>query len=245
MGTPDLDLSRDVRITILAFGVMCLAAGVNLFFFQGKRPQRFATVAPVERVAANAGADRGAAIATPEGKAATLINAAEPAVERTAVVAQKTAVAGPPMDPAEIVRGIQKGLTARGYEPGQSDGVPGLVTRAAIMAYEYDSGLVMTGEPSREVMQHLLIGASGEPVKRSGPPEVRGTQAIAIVKWVARQLTGLGFAAGPGDGGMGNDLIKAISDYETAQKLPVTGRISAPLVARLAKPPAPAKVSAR
>ncbi len=240
MGTPDLDLSRDVRITILAFGVMCMAAGGNLMFFQGKRTQSFATVAPVERVAASGNQNtKGAALAD----RLPASNAAPAAPERTAAVSP--ADAAPAMDPGEVVRGIQKGLTARGYEPGQSDGVPGLVTRAAIMAYEFDNGLVMTGEPSRQVMQHLLLGASAEPAKRSGPPEVRGTQAIAIVKWVARQLGGLGFAAGPGDGGLGNDLIKAISDYEAAQKLPVTGRISAPLVARLAKPPAPAKVSAR
>lgn len=242
-----MELSRDVRITMMTFAVMCMAAAGNLFFFQGKRTPHTPYVAPVERVApaANETAasgrlqDEKVAEATQPGAANAQPRSLTEADARLAA----DAAALPQLDPADVVRGVQKNLTARGYEPGQSDGIPGLVTRAAVMAYEFDNGLAMTAEPSREIMKHMLIGASAQPAGGRRVPEVRGTQATAIVRWVARQLSGLGYKAGPGDGAMGADLVEAIRAYEAAQKLPVTGRVSAPLVARLMKPPVDKKAS--
>lgn len=259
-----MDFSRDVRITMMAFTVMCLAAAANMLFFQGRRYQDFAgpqhsartqsdatpAVAgvPEDIVQNTSQPSQPFAIARAPSPVVTAVPQAvlaRPASAlRTGGVDATEARLGPAMDPVELVRGVQISLAARGYEPGQSDGIAGLITRAAILAYEYDNGLVMTAEPTRELITHMLVGAAGAAAPRRGAPELRGTHASDIVKWTARQLTNLGYDAGPADGSFGAPLVKAIRDYETAQKLPVTGRISAPLVIRLSRPPATAKSAA-
>lgn len=50
---------------------------------------------------------------------------------------------------------LQRGLTARGYDTGGSDGVLGNKSRAAISAYQASIGLAPTGEPSRALLQSL------------------------------------------------------------------------------------------
>ena len=52
--------------------------------------------------------------------------------------------APPSSETPETIRAIQRELQARGYEAGAADGVPRLVTRAAIMAYEHDNGLPLS-----------------------------------------------------------------------------------------------------
>ena len=44
------------------------------------------------------------------------------------------------VDRSDLTRAIQRELKAKGYEAGAVDGVIGLVTRGAIMAYESDAG---------------------------------------------------------------------------------------------------------
>jgi hypothetical protein len=51
------------------------------------------------------------------------------------------------------VAAIQRELDARGYGPLASDGVIGIGTRAAIMAYEHDHGLALTGEASEALLE--------------------------------------------------------------------------------------------
>ncbi len=67
-------------------------------------------------------------------------------------------------DSIELTRAVQRELKAKGYETGAVDGVAGLVTRAAIMAYEADHGLTLTAEPRQALLQHIILGgAMGDP----------------------------------------------------------------------------------
>jgi lytic murein transglycosylase len=50
---------------------------------------------------------------------------------------------------------LQRGLTARGYDTGGTDGVIGSNTRAAISAYQSSRGLPVTGEPSLALLRAL------------------------------------------------------------------------------------------
>ena len=50
---------------------------------------------------------------------------------------------------------LQKGLTARGFDTGGSDGVIGPKTRDAIRAYQSSRGMAATGEPSVTLLRSL------------------------------------------------------------------------------------------
>ena len=55
-----------------------------------------------------------------------------------------------------LVEDVQSALNRAGYNPGPADGVYGPRTRTAISAYQRDNGLSVDGEPSANLLQHLL-----------------------------------------------------------------------------------------
>ena len=57
------------------------------------------------------------------------------------------------------VADIQRALTARGYNPGPVDGVPGFGTRNAIQQFQSDNRLEVTGWPTPEFNERLFSGA--------------------------------------------------------------------------------------
>ncbi|MBL4878289.1 MAG: His-Xaa-Ser repeat protein HxsA [Hyphomonas sp.] len=59
----------------------------------------------------------------------------------------------------ELVRRVQAGLYARGYYNGSLDGIVGPETRSAIMKFELDNGLSLSGTVSKEVLDALGIQA--------------------------------------------------------------------------------------
>ena len=50
---------------------------------------------------------------------------------------------------------LQRGLMARGFDTGGADGVIGANTRAAIMAYQQQTGLTVTGDPSLALLAQV------------------------------------------------------------------------------------------
>lgn len=52
-------------------------------------------------------------------------------------------------------------LNRLGYDAGPADGLMGSRTQNAIMAYQRDQGLAVTGQPSAELYAHMLGGGSG------------------------------------------------------------------------------------
>ena len=79
-------------------------------------------------------------------------------------LADRIAGAGPlqasfPPDAAGMTKSdriaLQQRLTARGFDAGRPDGVIGTGTREAIAAFQADSGLPVTGEPSTELLRML------------------------------------------------------------------------------------------
>jgi len=138
-------------------------------------------------------------------------------------------------DSIELTRAVQRELKAKGYETGAVDGVAGLVTRAAIMAYEADHGLTLTAEVRQALLQHIILGgAMGDPSGASQGPSGIGPEAQAVVRTVQGSLSKLGFAPGAADGRLSDETIRAIRKFETAQGMKETGRISGPLAAKLA-----------
>lgn len=135
------------------------------------------------------------------------------------------------------VRGVQAELARRGYEPGSTDGVAGLITRAAVMAYEHDQGLPLTAEPSPEVLAHLRHGTSAPGAAIGLQPGAArpDSHAEQVIRSVQEGLGQLGYFAAQPDGFVSDQTIRAIREFEMDSGLVPSGRISGPLVARLAK----------
>ena len=126
--------------------------------------------------------------------------------------------------PDQTVRAIQRELTERGYDPGPVDGIFGLVTRAAVLAYQHDKDLALTGRASPELLERILLGKG-----KGGPSDVPA-DTVALIRAVQQTLADLGYAPGPVDGIPGRGTKKAIKAFESDRRLPVKGRISGKLL---------------
>ncbi|MBN9247083.1 peptidoglycan-binding domain-containing protein [Hyphomicrobium sp.] len=136
---------------------------------------------------------------------------------------------------AELTKGIQRELGNLHYEPGQADGVLGTVTRAAIFAYEYDNGLVLTGQPSEQLLSQLILGSSSMSPSAARPGKTMTADGESLVRTVKQQLSALGYQTGVPGSAMTPEFARAVREFETDQKLKVTGRISGPLVSRITR----------
>lgn len=146
----------------------------------------------------------------------------------------------------EVVKGIQDSLGRKGYEPGSADGVVGLVTRAAIMAYEHDNGLPISGEPSEPLLRHmqgLANAISAQGGVRARP--LRSPSAEHVIRSVQQSLAQLGYFSTKIDGRSSDETVRAIREYEMDQGLTPTGRISAPLLLKLGRTAGGAKAAQR
>lgn len=133
---------------------------------------------------------------------------------------------------ADTIKAIQRELGQHGFGPVASDGVMRPVTRAAIMAYEHDHRLPLTGEATEALLTRLVLGVPAN-TEVSGSREVRSPQAEALIKQVQRMLTANGYRPGPADGRMTADTASAIRAFEEDQGFAARGRVSAAVVGRL------------
>jgi peptidoglycan hydrolase-like protein with peptidoglycan-binding domain len=149
-----------------------------------------------------------------------------------------------PEDAADVTRAVQRELQIRGYETGGVDGVAGLMTRAAVMGFEYDHGLVLTGRPSQALLRRILMGGGEVRAKRIGS-EGQTADARDVIRSVQKSLAKLGYKPGRIDGRLTPETARAIREFEVDQALPESGRVSGPLVARLARLASPGPVASR
>lgn len=208
-----------VRFSFLLFAVLTGAMLTNLFVLQP----------PSARLAKyNAGGGQ----AAPGGASATGRETAEvrpaivPPIETGAVKALPETA-----DQADLTRAIQRELKAKGYETGAVDGVAGLVTRGAIMAYEADAGLPLTGKPRQALLQHLVLGSAD--IKAGGKGQEVDAEAEAIIRAVQSAFRQLGYMTTVPDGRLNDTTRRAIRKFEVDRKLKETGRISGELLAKL------------
>ena len=136
---------------------------------------------------------------------------------------------------AELVRALQRELKTKGYDPGAEDGAAGLVTRAAIFAFQYDHHLDLTGDPSETLLQTLVLGGSGAQKPTQRRSMTLSGDARDLVLATQRGLKQQGLWPSPVDGHFNTALSRAIQQFETAQRLPTTGRISGRFMARLVR----------
>lgn len=230
-------MTRETRIGLALFAVLGLAVSCNMLLLQGRRLNQSLETATILKpgpilAAQNAPTanDEAGMRETPGG--VLTLSPPQPAVRPLPV-----AIAPPAsLSRGDVVRSIQRGLGVQGYEPGTPDGIMGLMTRAAIMAYEFDNGLALTAEPSEDLMRRIEQGsAAAAPGSRKATPSVKTLEAATLIRNVGTWLSAIGYPVTKTETSMTAPLMRSIRDYEASQKMPETGRISAPLVARLSR----------
>ncbi|NJO33714.1 MAG: peptidoglycan-binding protein [Rhodospirillales bacterium] len=133
---------------------------------------------------------------------------------------------------ADTIRAIQRELNERGFGPVAGDGIMRPVVRAAIMAYEHDNRLALTGEATEALLTRLVLGAPADNAPSSAG-EVQSPHAEAIIKQMQRLLAAVGYRPGPADGRLHADMTTAIRAFEQDQGLSPKGRVSAEVLSRL------------
>jgi peptidoglycan hydrolase-like protein with peptidoglycan-binding domain len=146
---------------------------------------------------------------------------------RATARSSKVAPDAPTPDPSSSlpIADIQEALRSLGYEVGRPSGRLTDETRAAIRSYESDHGLLMSGEPSAELLQHMRqrIGAA--------PPAV-ATDANTVAR-IQAELRLRGYPIPLVSGRMDSQTRQAIREYQQGQGVPVTGEPSLALLDEL------------
>lgn len=149
-------------------------------------------------------------------------------------------------------RELQRALRDRGYYASGIDGIVGPATTAAIRHYQADAGLIVDGQATAELLDHIrytqppvrnVTGrvASSGTVATSAPakqpldhvtgatPEV----SYAFIVAVQEELKKHGFNPGPVDGLHGPRTRRAVERYQARAGLPVDGKITLALLNHL------------
>ncbi len=235
---------RRARLALSLFLLLAAAVAHNALFRQtrpaggGIATQARSAAAPVPRVPqattrpAEAPAERAAAPAKEHAdKRPVRIGRFKPDWAASDIPSDPAAVQLPDVARVDTVRAVQRELRQRGYGPLVSDGSVRPATRAAIMAFEYDHGLPLTGQVSEALLRRILFG--GSPTADPGAGRVRTAEAEALVRSVQQSLTALGYRPGPPDGQLSEDTIRAIREFEMDKGLVPKGRISAEVLGQL------------
>ncbi|HKY94178.1 MAG TPA: peptidoglycan-binding protein [Kiloniellales bacterium] len=133
--------------------------------------------------------------------------------------------------PPYSVRNVQSALSQLGYSPGPIDGLMGSKTRAAIRAYQIDSGLPASGEPSVALHEHLqrtLAKQAGtpQPAPSTGP-------STTLISEVQGELRLRGYDIPSISGVLDTATVSAIKRYQSDASLTVDGRVTDELLAQL------------
>lgn len=219
----------DLKIASATFLVLTSSVAINLLAFQERRGESAIETSALGARASQPAAGWEMSSGASDAGANAEISAAQPSNEM--LRAAPVTTNGMP----DVVRGIQRELNSRGYAAGPPDGVAGLVTRAAIMAYEHDYGLPLTAGATQDLLSRIVLGSAAPSPANSAATRTAGQEADAVIKSVKQQLTARGYAVGGADGAANDQLARAIREFEIDQKLPESGRISGPLVSRLTR----------
>jgi Putative peptidoglycan binding domain len=183
------------RITLFAIMAVFLATAGNALFLQEHRAFRH-------------GEDAGK----------LLLDSALPAVGP-----KPAFIAGPHTESAEVRlhSALQRELSKHGYSDQLNVPVHGL--KLAVLAYQFDSGLTLTGQPSEVLLKRLLFDLNQAP---KGTFADRAEANQQLVTEVQNMLLGLGFFRGALSGRIDEWTEGAVREFERHQGLTPSGRLT-------------------
>jgi peptidoglycan hydrolase-like protein with peptidoglycan-binding domain len=133
------------------------------------------------------------------------------------------------MTRAQLVQAIQTSLNQRGYSAGPADGVFGPSTRRAILHYQTNANLPLTGEASRQLLTHL---ASSD-VEPGAGGIYDGPVTTQLNKDIQVELNRLGYNVGTPDGNFNERTRQGVLAYQKEVGIQQTGEPSRHLLAQL------------
>lgn len=159
--------------------------------------------------------------------------AADWRANRPAVAATQTAQAVTPASAPYSLRNVQVALGQLGYSVGTPDGVIGPKSRAAIRAFQTDSGLPASGEPSLALYDKLQNAidkrsAQGQPAQPAAP-----AVSTAMITEAQTELRRRGYAISAITGTANAETTAAVRSYQADARMPVTGAINDDLLRQL------------
>jgi hypothetical protein len=213
------------RLTLLAIMALFLATAGNALFLQertrtpstmwsGRLPPENPTVVSHTLEAAPLPAALPAAppVQAPEAQPAAL-QPAPPQPSHTQ----------PPAEPASprLLAALQRELGRHGYAGQLQAQANGL--RLAVLAYEFDNSLPLTGEPTDGLLKLVLFDLNQAP---RGAFADRAEANPKLVIEIQKALLGLGFFRGGLSGRMDLWTSEAVKDFERHRGLMLTGRLA-------------------
>lgn len=140
---------------------------------------------------------------------------------------------GEPDTPASprTIRAIKRELNYHGYEAGLENGDVTLDMRAAIVSYEFDMGLPLTGRAGNRLLKSLLFEAG-----TALPPKSRRAHfesSHKLIEAVQGVLSRMGYGASASSGYLDEATRYAISRFETDRNLDESGRLTARLLVEI------------
>jgi peptidoglycan hydrolase-like protein with peptidoglycan-binding domain len=152
-------------------------------------------------------------------------SAATPSSEAASNPETKPAAETAPPPPTTLVKNIQRELGERGYFSGKQDGVLTKDCRVAILAYEFDENMPLTGEASEAVLKALIFArAAGN---TAGPgADKRFEHRKELIEQVQQMLAQYGYTSGPVNGVLDAETRDAIKRFESDRHLEAAGHLS-------------------
>ncbi|MEX2199861.1 MAG: peptidoglycan-binding protein [Dongiaceae bacterium] len=129
----------------------------------------------------------------------------------------------------QLVQSIQTSLNQRGYNAGPADGVFGPSTRRAILVYQGDADLPLTGEASRQLLTHL----ANSDVEPGAGGIGNGEVTPELTKAIQIELNRLGYKVGDENGKFNEKTRQGVLAFQKEVGLPQTGEANRQLLAQL------------
>jgi peptidoglycan hydrolase-like protein with peptidoglycan-binding domain len=210
------------RLVFLGFMALAGAISYNALHMPGKRP-------PPEAMASTRkepGIQQKPAVNASQTSAAQAPSTPATAALGTEVVSASSdgSQTVPKTPPLKVIRAIRRELKLHGYRPGAGRGSNvDLSTRAAIINFEFDHGLQLTGEPSEALLKSLLFASTKR--RREPASDDKFERNQELVREIQAILAQLGFSSVAADGTMSEGTREAIKRFEASRKLPESGRL--------------------
>jgi len=134
-------------------------------------------------------------------------------------------------DSGERVRLMQDALKDLGYSIGTVDGKFGLLTRAAVIAFQRDKGITADGLAGTKTLELLYNSANSDSNNNSSDDSASGTLSASLRKGssgsevlsVQTKLKALGYYTKSLDGNFGSGTLAAVLAFQKANGLKVDG----------------------
>ena len=144
-----------------------------------------------------------------------------------------TATAATPASTPYSLRNVQVALDQLGYAVGTPDGVIGPKSRAAIRAFQMDSGLPASGEPSLALHDKLQEAIAKRSAQSTSAQAVAPAASSAMIIEAQTELRRRGYPITAITGTANAETIAAVREYQADARMPVTGTIDDALLQQL------------